>query len=566
MRQLWFIMAMSLMLSACSSLNRAPQEAFRIKPQPQQTYQGEMTPDLMYAIMLAEVAVKRDNLDVAVNAYLYAAEFSRDTDIAARATRLAIYAKRYKDALTTARIWEQAQPDNQELKHVLALLYLRNHDLETSLRYIDQIFAAATSPQAVFAQLSKVLSGEENHVEVLELMSGLVQRHKTLPEAHLAYASLAVTAKEYPSALKALEQADRLQPKWWPVYELRSQIYLQQGQWPEAEESLLQAIKLRPKDARLGLRYARMLFQQGKYPEALKQFQRILALRPDDADVLFPLALLNMQMQDFAAAEQRFMQLVQMGQRVDDASYYLGILAERDNRLAEAQQWYQSVRQGENVYPSVRRYTFIMVKTEGLEPTLDYLHSLSFESASDKILLLKLEAEVLISADNLERAMAIYTRALKDYPDTEDLLYARAILAERLQQPKLMERDLRRLLTLDPDNADAMNALGYSWADQGSHLQEAHKLLQRAHELKPDSGPIIDSLGWVLFRLGRLPEALPYLQRAYNMLKDAEVAAHLGEVYWQLGEQDKARKLWSEAAQREPEHMILQRVMKKYLP
>lgn len=566
MRQLWFILALPIVLSACSSLNVSPQDSFELKLKPGQIYKGEMTPDLMYSIMLAEIAVRRGNMDVAVDAYLYAAEFTHDKEISARATRLAIFAKRHKDALKTARIWEQADPQNKELKHVLALLYLRNGDLDASQRYVEGIFSQAKSPKLVFEQLSKVLAAEEDRAAVLELMGRLVKKYEKLPEAHLAYAKLALVARQYPIALKSLSSAASLRSNWWPVYELRSRVYVQQGKWSEAERALKKAIKMRPKDLRLGLRYARMLFQQGKYKQAKKQFSRILKQRPNDPDVLFPLGLLNMQQQHFDDADQQFRQLVSMGQRVDDASYYLGVIAERAKRLEEAKNWYRNVRNGEHVYSAVRRFTLIMMGEQGLDATLEYLHRLSFESASDKMRLWQLEAEVLTSAKEYGRAFAVYSKALDSYPKAIELLYSRSILAEKLEKPAVMEQDLLHILKLDPDNADAMNALGYTWADQDKHLQKAHKLIQRAHELKPDSGPILDSLGWVLYRLGKLKEAEIYLERAYNMLRDAEVAAHLGEVYWELGRPEEARKLWREAAKREPKHKILQRVMKKYLP
>ncbi|MDH5184185.1 MAG: tetratricopeptide repeat protein [Gammaproteobacteria bacterium] len=566
MRKLWFIMALTATLSACSGLNVSSQDPPHFQAPPQQNYKGEMTSDLMYAIMLAEIAVRRGNLDVAVDAYLYAAEFSKDMDIAARATRLAIFAKRHKEALKTALIWEQAQPDNQELKHVLALLYLRNGDLDASQRNIDSIFARAKSPQSVFEQLSKVLAAEEDRAAVLELMGRLVKQYDKLPEAHLAYAKLALVANQYQATLTSLDRAASLRSNWWQVYELRSRVFVQQGQWPEAERALKKAIKLHPKDLHLGLRFARMLFQQGKYKQAKAQFTQILKQRPNDPDVLFPLGLLNMQQQRFDDAEQQFRQLVAMDQRVDDASYYLGLIAERDKRDEEAKQWYRNVRSGEHVYAAVRRFTLLNLEEQGLDATLEYLHRLSFESASDRMRLWQLEAEVLTAAKEYERAFAVYTKALDSYPDATELLYSRSILAERLNKPEVMEEDLQHILKLDPTNADAMNALGYTWADQNKHLQEAHKLIQRAHELKPDSGPILDSLGWVLFRLGRLKEAEDYLKRAYNLLRDGEVAAHLGEVYWLRGEKEKARKLWREAAKREPEHKILQQVMKKYLP
>ena len=465
-----------------------------------------------------------------------------------------------------ARIWEQADPRNPDIPQVLALLTLRNGDVQTSLGYWRRILKAkGHTPEQIFQQMGRVLAGEENKAAVMQLMDALMKEYGQLPDAQLSYARLAIEAKQYDRAEAALDKALKLHPRWWQVYVLRAHLYVKQGNTRKAEQAMAEAVKVKPKDVELRLRYARMLFEEGKYQEAKQQFQVLIKLRPNDADVRFALGILHLQLEEYDQAKRQFRYLVSKGQRVDDASYYLGSLAEQANHLNEAMRWYSQVRHGENVYHAVRRMVFIMARQDGLEAALDYLHQLSSESGSDAIRLQLLEGEVLTETRHYQRAFDHYSKALEDFPDSPDLLYSRAMVAEKLDKLDVLERDLRAMLKADPKNADALNALGYTLADRTDRLDEAYKLIKQALELKPNDGPVLDSMGWVLYKMGREKQALAYLERAYRILHDTEVAAHLGEVYWQLGQKDKARSLWQAAAKRDPDNQLLKQTMKRFL-
>lgn len=564
MRTLLIILGLSLGLSACSSLGTVPSPS--VPPAPEKPYAGEMTPHLMQALLLAELAVKRGRLDVAVEQYVYAARYTHDAKIAERATRIAFFAGRDKEALEMAKIWEAADPGNPDIPQVLALLYLRNGDVQTSLLYWRRILhSEGHTPEQIFQQMGRVLAGEENKAAVMQLMDALIKEYGKLPDAQLTYARLAAEAKQYGPAHKALDKALKLHPGWWQVYVLRAHIYAKEGDWHKAEQALGDAVKAKPKDAELRLRYARMLFEQGKYQQAKLQFEVLIKLRPSDADVRFALGILHLQLEEYGQAARQFRYLVSKGQRVDDASYYLGSIAEQAKRLDEAKRWYGQVRNGENVYNAIRRTVSIMARQDGIDAALDYLHQLSSESATDAVRLLLLEGEVLTEAKQYDRAFQHYSQSLEAYPDSVDLLYSRAMVAEKLDKLDILEQDLRTILKADPNNADALNALGYTLADRTNRLDEAHTLIKQALQLKPNDGPVMDSMGWVLYKMGRSEEALKYLTRAYHILRDSEVAAHLGEVYWSLGDKTKARAIWGEAAKRDPNNELLKRVMEKYL-
>lgn len=175
-------------------------------------------------------------------------------------------------------------------------------------------------------------------------------------------------------------------------------------------------------------------------------------------------------------------------------------------------------------------------------------------------------SEVLRGAGQVPAAMSLVNRGLSSHPEDTDLLYARAILAETMNRPDISEKDLRSILARDPDNATALNALGYSLADRNLRLTEAASLLEKAHTLTPNDPAVIDSLGWLYYRRGELREALEYLRRAYSLNDDPEIAAHLGEVLWQSGDKPGARAIWDKALKKDPEHRALKQVLEKFKP
>jgi tetratricopeptide (TPR) repeat protein len=207
-----------------------------------------------------------------------------------------------------------------------------------------------------------------------------------------------------------------------------------------------------------------------------------------------------------------------------------------------------------------------MVRQGRVDEMQDYLRVLRQKNPETAVAFYLIEGQVLSDAGYLEEAYGVYGQALESDPENEDLLYARALTAQEMGQIELAEKDMRHILRNDPDNFRTLNALGYTLADQTDRYQEALGYISRALEHKPDDPAIIDSMGWVQFRLGNLEKARTFLQQAWDMTKDSEIGAHLGEVLWAQGEREAARRIWDEAKASNPDNPVLLEVLKRINP
>jgi tetratricopeptide (TPR) repeat protein len=319
------------------------------------------------------------------------------------------------------------------------------------------------------------------------------------------------------------------------------------------------------KDARLN--YARLLVAAKRYPEARKQFEALVEQFPENGDVTMAVALLAIQANDFDAAETQLKRALESGYGEPDvARLYLGQISEEGKRYDEALKWYGGVEPGEQYINAQTRYAGVLAKQGRLAEAREYLRKVRTDTAQQRVQLTQAEAQLLRDANAYQEAFDLLGEALKKMPDYPDLLYDRAMAAEKVNRVDVLEESLKKLIALKPDYAHAYNALGYTLADRNERLPEAHELIEKALKLSPDDAFIMDSMGWVLYRMGRNHEALDYLQRAYGMRPDGEIAAHLGEVLWADGQQEQARKLWADALKDNAQNEALQNVIKRYAP
>jgi tetratricopeptide (TPR) repeat protein len=331
----------------------------------------------------------------------------------------------------------------------------------------------------------------------------------------------------------------------------------------EARATLERFVKEDPEDAGLRMLYAQLLVDEKEFSRAREVFEQMLESSPEEADVLFALGILSLQLEDLAAGREYFRSLRATGERRNDATYYLGQAEELDGKLDEAVGWYEKVK-GEHALDAKVRIARIDGRRGKLDKARDRLQQLRDQWQDDAVLLFMLEAEMLSDLDLNRDAMAVYGQALEAFPDNVDLLYSRALHAAAMKELDVLERDLRMILQKDPKHADALNALGYTLADQTDRYDEALSLIERALELKPEDPAVLDSMGWVQYRLGNLDESLRYLRKALGKVQDGEIAAHLGEVLWARGEREEAWKVWEEALAADPDHEYLLRVIGRY--
>jgi Flp pilus assembly protein TadD len=357
-----------------------------------------------------------------------------------------------------------------------------------------------------------------------------------------------------------------MRPEWEAGLLLKAQATAESDQ--RAAHDLMAKYLVRYPEAReVRLQYARLLVAERKYPEARKQFETILGGAPNNPDVVFAVGVLAMQMQDYVGAQSYFTKLLDM--RYQDPNLvklYLAQLAEELKQNDDALNWYQQVGQGDHYLGAQGRYVLLLSRVGRIEDARAHLRQLADKPGGSKSRSAMLEFQLLRDAGRADEAVAVLEAALAAEPDQPELLYETAMLAERDNRIDVAERRLRRLIEVKPDHAHAYNALGYSMAERNVRLDEAQGLIAKGLELAPEDPFILDSMGWVMFRRGDLNGALTYLERAFAIRPDPEIAAHLGEVQWLLGRRDDAEKLWRTVAAQHPDNEALTSTIKRFIP
>ena len=523
--------------------------------------------DLLFDILLGEMAGQREQLDVSVEHYLRAAEVSDDPRLAERALRIALFAKQEDAALTAARRWVELAPDHLEARQSLGVLALHARVADEAYEQFEYVLSVAEDEAQAYQAIVALLARSEDRELALAMMARLVQRHPESAQAHLGYSRLALLTDNLDLALEEAERALELQPNASEALILRAGVRVKADQADIAQKELRSALAARPNDIDLRLALARLLLDAHDLPGATEQFKQVVKLQPDHADALYSLGLLAMEQQQLKSAEDYFLKLIDGGKREQEARFYLGRVLELRGRLDEALSWYALVSEGEYWLEAQTRAAGVRAQLGDLDGARRQLQSLRLREPRLAVRLYLVEGDILTRVGELQQAMDLYNRVLAESPDDHDILYARALVAEKLNDLPMVETDLGRIIEQDPTNFHAWNALGYTLADRTDRLQEALGYIEKALELSPNEAAIIDSLGWVHYRMGNLEIAAEHLQRAYELSGgDAEVAAHYGEVLWQQGKQKEARALWEKARRSSPENQPLQKTMQRFLP
>lgn len=523
-----------------------------------------LTADQVYHILAAEVAVQRGELGLAAMHYLKAAELTRSARLAELAARAALGAQDDAGAGQAVALWLSLDPDAPEAQQVAALLRLRAKDREGALIHLQRLVErSGKGGEGAFAKVVAVLGSVPDADERLALMESLVERFPDDPQAHQSLAVLAAAVSRPEVAERAARRALELRPDWNVPRLFLVRLRLDQGDRAQALALLEGFIASTPKDQGLKTLYAQLLVEGREFAKARAVFEEILRDQPQSPDALFAVGVLSLQLEDLATAKRHLERLYEMGERRSEAAFFLGQIAERTEDVRGALDWYARVDGAQGGEARIRM-AFLRAKRGEIAQAREILQQMRDQSPKEAIQWFMVEGEILDEAGRPEEARAVYDEALALYPDNESLLYARGLLAMKRGQIEAGERDLRQILAVNPDHADALNALGYTLADHNLQLDEALALIERAHALKPEEPAILDSLGWVYYRLGDLERALGYLERAYAQLEDGEIAAHLGEVLWALGRQAEAWAIWDKAIAKQPDHPYLKATIGRY--
>lgn len=523
-----------------------------------------LTPELLLKFLVAEVAGQRGAIGLAQSTYLDLARETRDPRVARRAAEVSAFARNSAGALEATRLWATTDQDSLQAQQTLAALLLQEGRLgeaEPILRTLLQ-----DNPANGFLHLSALMGKTREPLPALELIERLAADHPTLPEARFAIAQAAVRAERYEAAAAALQEADRLRPGWEPGALLRAQV-LARTSTADALAYMRAFLAEHAGAREVRLAYARALVSTNQFTEARAEFTRLTTEFPRNAEVSFAAGLLSLQMGDGEAARTLLTQTLEYQPRdPDTVHYYLGQAAEQLKQSETAAAHYREVRTGNHFVAARARQAALLARAGKPDEARALLAATRGENDVQNVRLIQAQAELLRESKEHEVIFEVLSEGLKRYPDAAELLYDRAMAAEKLGRLDVLEADLRRVIVLRPDDAQAYNALGYTLADRTDRLAEAIVLLDKALALAPEDPFILDSVGWAQYRSGDLVRAQQFLERAYKARPDPEIAAHLGEVLWARGQRDEAGRLWQASLQTYPQNEVLLETLRRLKP
>lgn len=509
--------------------------------------------DLLYVLLASEIAGQRGQMGLALDGYLKAARLTSDARVAERAANIALFSKNNDLAMEAVAIWLVKAPNDINAHRFKAGLLMRNNQVDEALDQLDALFQLPTVNES--KELGKTVQlVRENfqRKERLGFMSRFVERHEHSARFHYAYSVLAFHEKKASEAKNGLRRALELQPEMVDALKLKAQVLTKEGEIDAAIVEVKRALAVEPQNSALRMMFAGMLLANKDVDGAQEEFEEIFRDNPQNYDALFSLGLLALQQGDNKGAQEKFRRLVSNPKWAAQSAFYLGRIALQGKEYEAAVNWFSQVRSGRLSIDARMSSLSALVKLNRLPEARERLAELRMAMPARRVRLYLIEGELLSDARLYGEALDLFSEALTVLPGNLELLYARAMIAERIGRLDLMESDLLKLLAIKPDDASALNALGYTLAEQTERYEDADKYLQKAIALRPNDPAVLDSFGWLQFRTGRFEQALVYLRRAYELNNDAEIAGHLGEVLWSIGQKGEAKTIWREASERSP--------------
>jgi tetratricopeptide (TPR) repeat protein len=559
-------------LVACAQLpEKVVVEADKQKEQKSEIGQLELpkqdlTAPILFDLLMGETALQRGDRDVASESYLRLAKTTRDPRVAQRATEVALLSRKPIQALDAAKLWVELDSNSVIAHQTIAALLVGNDRLDEARIHLDRLLDLEGNPGNFFMQLNNLLVRNADKTETLQLVQQFAKPYSEIPEAHFAVAQAASLAGQFETARQQMKLVLALRPDWEMAAVYNGRI-LNRVSSASAIEFYENYLKTYPKANKTRITFARMLVAEKNYIMARGQFRQLLAQSPGNANVALAVGLLSMELRDFDAAEESFKKALEFGYKdLNTIRFYLASIYEKTHRLDKAMESFRSVIRGNQFLPAQIRYAYLLSKQGKLSKARKHLQQLPVKNDQQRAHLIVTEAEFLREAGAHQKVFDLLSNGLKKLPDYPELLYDRAMAAERIGKIDILEKDLRKLIQLKPDHAHAHNALGYSFAEHGNRLPEALELIEKAIKLSPEDPYIIDSLGWVHYRMGNLNKGVSYLKQAFVIKPDPEIAAHLGEVLWMQGTKEEAKEVWRSTIKSHPDNEVLLNTMKKFMP
>jgi len=517
----------------------------------------EANAEFVYKFLLAELAIQRNDINSAGHLYLDLAKLTKNTGFAQSAAQLGGMVRNGRLALDAADIWNKLDPESRDAKKVLAEMYIASGNLSKAKPLVKEILESEDSKGDGFLYLNNILTRVENKSNALRFIIDIAKPYAKMVEAHFAVAHTAHMAGNITIRDKELATINKLNPNWET-----STLFIGLIQFDEdpmkAIETYQKFVKNNPKSNTVRLELAKALVQTEQYPDAKKHFEKLVNSPLASAEISFTVALLALETGDDIMAEQFLNQsLERKYYNPDQVNMYLArIYAQRQN-IDKVINLVEKISTGP-LFVDSRIFAAQAIRVEkGIDQAVEYLDQYKSLDRQEKLKFLQLKTSFWYNDNQFQKAINLMLSEEEKYSDSADFYFDFGLLYEKNKDFDAMEANLKKAISLKPDYAIAYNALGYSYADRNVKLDDAKKYIEIALSIEPQNHYILDSMGWVHYRLGNYDIAYEFIRKAYATQEDPEIAAHLGEVLWKQGKENEAMSVWQGSLEKFPENSIL---------
>lgn len=522
--------------------------------------------EVLYLLMAAELAGQRNQYYLAMDAYLQAAKRVEDPRIAERAVKIGLFLKDEKRTQEALEVWLAKDGKNLGARKFAVLLAIKNADRNLALEHLNAMLADDPAGfENGMLEMLKVFEKEGRAQFTFDVLEDLSRQHPDQAGVFFVQAILASMLPDNGLAQTKIDRVLQIQPDWNKAIIFQAQLAGRSGDLPKARKYLEKAVKQAPEDTQLRKMLLEVLVNTGAYDDAIHLCQAVLDEKPDDGDSLFSIALIYLQQNQFDKAENYLEKLSNNPDWDQQAHFYLGKIEVERHHTDKALSWFDKVKSGNYAFDANLAAVSLLMNQKRFDEAEHRIKRMESKHPEQKLRIMLVKAELYNQMGKYREAFDVLTQANKDAPDNRDILYARALVAERIDKLDVLEADLLKILQAKPDDVGALNALGYTLADKTTRYDEAEKYLDQALKLQPDEAVIIDSYGWLQFKRGKPALALEYLRKAYAKDPENEIAAHVAEVLWSMGNVREAKEVFENAFKKSPEDEFLLEFKKRFL-
>ena len=531
--------------------------------EPNQEY-GAFTEEQLYRAIVGELEANSGDIAAAGDSYLDLALGTKDLGVILRAVQFASIANDTNALLQLGLVWASVDPTDPQPQLLLAIEYLEAGAFDRAIPRMARVLELGGSID--FSALSSRTGqlNPQSRAQLIKALEPLLTQFPDDDSLALAQVQLLAQSGEYDAALTALDTARAQVTQTAGTVLLETQILQNMGRADDAARVMRAGVKVFDTDPILRASLARLYISQDKFDDALEQYAILIAQDAENWEAVYAKALVHLEIEEYGEAESLFQRLIVSGERVDESRYYLATSFERQGQLERAIDNYRLVSIGTNNFLGAQQQaTRLSIALGAVDAAHDWLQRVSRGQPRLEVLFINMEAQLLQQAGLPAKAKQLLDRSLNRYPGEVDLLFARVIYFDSIKDLASSEADLRSIIAIKPDDARALNHLGYMLADQTTRYEEALTLLENAIALNPGDPATTDSLAWAQYKLGRYEDALQNIRRAFAVFPDPEVASHMGEILWMMGRRDEALAVWQRALEGAPDDPLVTEAMQR---